>query len=342
MDLDALLAERESNPPSGENLEYEDIFLVMEIAARPVEERQAGDEILEAEDPDFADVAQKALAVMERSHDLRAGVVLAGAQLFTRGLAGFSEGLAYVRGCLEQHWETCHPELDAEDDDDPTMRINALRALGATDPVLRGLRAAPLTESRAFGGVTLRDIQISLGQVAPRDGESPKFDSASVAAAFQDTPEDTLAETLAAAQSALEHLQAIEGVFAERTPGQGPHLTEAIRLLQQIIRQVGAVAGVAASSDEDEAEGAAPADASASAARGAPGQILSHADVRAALDAIAAYYQKNEPSSPVPILLGRAKRLVGADFMSIVNELAPQSVDNVRLIGGLGDEHENG
>ena len=340
MGFEALLAPRESNPPSGDNLEYEDVYLAMEIAARPVEERQAGDEILESEDPDFSDVAQKALAVMERSHDIRAGVVLAGAQLFTRGLPGFSEGVAYIRGCLEQHWETCHPELDAEDDDDPTMRINALGALAAPDPVLRGLRSAPLTESRTFGRVTLRDMQISLGQITPRDGETPQFDSAAVAAAFRDTPVDTLTEILAAAQSALEHLQAIEQIFAERTPGQGPQLAEAIRLLQQIVRQVAAAADVAIENDETDAESGGSTGSSSKAVRGAPGQIMSPADVRAALDAIVVYYQKNEPSSPVPILVERAKRLVGADFMSIVNELAPQSVDNVRLIGGLGDDYD--
>lgn len=338
MDLEVLLAPRESNPPSGDNLEYEDVYLAMEIAARPVEERQAGEEILESEDPDFGDVAQKALAVLERSHDLRAGVILAGAQLFTRGFHGFTEGVGYIRGCLEQHWESCHPQLDAEDDDDPTMRINALQGLAEPDTILRGLRATPLTDSRTFGRATLRDIQIASGHVTLRDAESPQFDSAALAAAFRDTAQETLTDTLGAAQSALEHFRAIERIFADRTPGQGPQLAEPIRLLQQIIREMAAVADVAVDTGEDDAEAEGSVDASAKPARGAPGQILSPADVRTALDAIVAYYQKNEPSSPVPILILRAKRLVGADFMSIVNELAPQSIDNVRLIGGLSDE----
>ena len=45
-----------------------------------------------------------------------------------------------------------------------------------------------------------------------------------------------------------------------------------------------------------------------------------------------------EPSSPLPILLKRAKRLVGADFMEIINDLAPSGVDNVKLIGGVTEE----
>ena len=338
MVLEALLAPRESNPPSGDNLEYEEVFLAMEIAARPGEERQAGEEIIEPEDPDFADVAQKAVAVLELSHDLRAGVVLAGAQLFTGGLQGFAEGVGYLRGCLEQHWDSCHPELDADDNDDPTMRINALQGLADPDCVLRGLRMTPLTESRTFGRATLRDVQIVSGHVTPRHDEAPQFDSASLAAAFRDTSQEVLTENLRAAQNVHGHLKAIEQIFSERTPGQGPQLAETIKLVHQIIREVAAAANVALESGED----ASGADGSSAElpnpSRGAPWQILSPADVRTSLDAIVAYYQKNEPSSPVPILLLRAKRLVGADFLSIVNELAPQSVENVRLIGGLNDE----
>lgn len=53
------------------------------------------------------------------------------------------------------------------------------------------------------------------------------------------------------------------------------------------------------------------------------------------------YYAKHEPSSPLPILLKRAKRLVGADFMEIIKDLAPDGAANVRLIGGDA-ETENG
>ena len=339
MDLKALLAPRESSPPSGENLEYEDVFVAMEIASRPGEERQAGDEILEAADPDFAEAARKALAVMERSHDLRAGVTLAGALLFTRGLPGFAEGTAYVRGCLEDHWDSCHPQLDADDDDDPTMRINSLQALASTDQVVRGLRRAPLTESRTFGRVTLRDVLIASGQAALPEGEAPGFDSAGIAAAFRDTPPDTLDEVLAGARDALENLQAIERIFAEKTPGQGPQLAEPVRLLQKIVQTVAPAAGKEVEAAESEpGAGGEEAQGPAAAGPSAPGQIASLADVRRSMDAIIAYYQKNEPSSPVPLLLERAKRLVGADFMVILNDIAPQGVENARLIGGLPDE----
>ena len=56
-----------------------------------------------------------------------------------------------------------------------------------------------------------------------------------------------------------------------------------------------------------------------------------------ALDKIISYYQRHEPSSPVPVLLTRAKRLVSADFLTIMKDMAPQGVDQVRQIGGIDD-----
>ena len=341
MDIEALLAPLDPEAPSGDNLEYDDVFVAMEIAARPGQERQAGSEILEAEDPDFRDVAAKALAVMQRSHDLRAGATLAGAVLFTEGLPGFAQATAYIRGCLERHWETCHPQLDPDDDDDPTMRINALQALGAPDPLLRGLRSTPLTDSRAFGRVTLRDVLIAQGQITLPDGAAPVFDSAAIDAAFKDTDADLLEARLQAARAAQDDLLAIEAIFAERTPGQGPQLSEAVRLLRQVVQSLSAALGTEA--DATTEDGAAPGEGEAPAAgarAAAPGQIASQSDVVRTLDAVIAYYRRAEPSSPVPLLIERAKRLVGADFMVIVKDMAPGGVDNVRLIGGLEEYEE--
>ena len=56
------------------------------------------------------------------------------------------------------------------------------------------------------------------------------------------------------------------------------------------------------------------------------------------LDRIMQYYERQEPSSPVPILLARAKRLVNADFMTIMRDLAPSGLDNVNMVGGLQDD----
>ena len=345
MDPVVLLEARSEDAPSGENLEYDPVFVEMELAAQPGEETQIGDTVTAAQDPEYREVAEKAQEVLEQSHDLRAAVYLADAVLHTQGLKAFADVTAYIRGCLEKYWDTCHPELDPDDDDDPIMRINAIQGLcGQPDgqsgpsPVYRSLRRVGLSDSRGFGRFSLRDIEIAEGTVSAPEGMENIPDSASVSAAFQDTDADVLENHLAAAKQAEEDIKAVAAVFDEKTPGMGPELDPLVKVLGQIVKTLGRYAGGAQDAPEDEDAGAdahAPAGSPDAGAPRAVGGIKSPADVSNALDRIIDYYRQNEPSSPIPILLMRAKRLVNADFLTIVQDMAPGGVDNVHLIGGI-------
>ena len=77
------------------------------------------------------------------------------------------------------------------------------------------------------------------------------------------------------------------------------------------------------------------------AASAPPGEVNTRADVLKAIDRIVAYYNRSEPTSPVPLLLGRARRLAQMNFMDIMKDLAPDSLSQIQLIGGA-DESEEG
>lgn len=341
MDLDALLAARESDGASGENLEYDFDFMELQRLSAPGEERQAGNEILAAEEPDFKDVEARALAILERAHDLRAAVILADARLNTKGLSGFADAVAYVRGVLEQHWDTCHPELDADDDNDPTMRINAVAGL-ASALTLRYLRRVPLTQSRTFGRVSLRDILVSTGELPAPDG-TDAMDRSAIAAAFSDTAAEVVSANLDAARQIQADLKAIDGIFSDQTPGQGPGLDDLRKTVHQLVRHLSEhvsaeEAPEGSTDDAEEAEDTYAASAPAAPRRmggGPPGSVDTAQDARAALDRVIDYFKRNEPSSPVPIILERAKRLVGADFLTIMKDLAPDGLGSVMNIGGI-------
>ena len=147
LDLDPCLATIDTDAPSGPDLEYDPEFTALELANAPGEERVIGDAVIPAEDPDFAEVARAATALLSRSRDLRVAVILANATLRTEGLTGFETVLGFIRNGLEEHWDSVHPQLDAEDDDDPTMRVNAVLGLTDRGGVLAALRAAPLAEN---------------------------------------------------------------------------------------------------------------------------------------------------------------------------------------------------
>ena len=59
-----------------------------------------------------------------------------------QGVTGFDLGMQLLTGLLETFWDVIHPELDAEEDDDPTMRLNALSALATITAISLGLVAS--------------------------------------------------------------------------------------------------------------------------------------------------------------------------------------------------------
>ena len=71
-----------------------------------------------------------------------------------------------------------------------------------------------------------------------------------------------------------------------------------------------------------------------------PGDIRSRDDAIRVLDQICEYFRKNEPSSPVPLLLQRAKRLLSKDFMEILRDPRIGPIIPDRVIIQRGDDKE--
>ncbi|MDD1618155.1 MAG: hypothetical protein LUQ52_01280, partial [Methylococcaceae bacterium] len=62
--------------------------------------------------------------------------------------------------------------------------------------------------------------------------------------------------------------------------------------------------------------------------------IQSRQDVISEIDEICKYFEHYEPSSPVPFLLQRAKKLLSMNFMEILQDLTPDAVSQAEKICG--------
>ena len=172
-------------------------------------------------------------------------------------------------------------------------------------------------------------------------------DSTTISAAFQDTDSDLLIEKLGIVSTLREDIDAIDDVFNGMIPGQGPDFQSLKDILSQMHGKLGEFAGGGAvdmASDDGGGGEAAPSGGDAGGGGGGGqsfgGRVNNTDDVIRALDQILAYYARSEPSSPLPLLIERAKRLVRADFMTIMQDIAPEGISNVRLVGGLPEESE--
>src|SRR5690606_2994411 len=154
IDLGSLLRPISEDAPCGDNLEYDAAFGALERAAQGTPERVMGDTVIPAAEPDWDDALEPAVALFDRTKDLRVAVPLLHGALKTGGLPAFADGLALIRGLVNDYWESVHPELDKDDNDDPTLRMNSLLVLNDRAGIVASLDRSPLISSRTLGRVT--------------------------------------------------------------------------------------------------------------------------------------------------------------------------------------------
>jgi type VI secretion system protein ImpA len=264
-------------------------------------------------------------------------VLLVRALSHLQGYKGLSDGTRLVHGLLDRYFPTVYPQLDPEEGNDPTMRITAVAGLCAAD-ILAALRIRPLIISRSFGPVSLRDFAVAAGNAAPTP-DAPKLDLAAVEAAFQEV--DLAALELAAdtLKAITAHLAGIEAVFERETSGQGPELGALLDIARQaqhaVVSRLERRIGVA--EPESGTDAVAQPGGATKAGTALSGDIRTRADVIRALDKICEYYAEFEPSSPIPLLLQRGKRLVSKNFLEIIRDMAPDGASQVESIAGKVD-----
>jgi len=342
IDVESLLQQISAESPCGDDLEYDAAFLAMQRTAAGKPAQEMGGQVVEGEAPDWRAVQQAATELLKRSKDLRTAVLLARALLNTGGIGGFADGLALIHGLIERYWEPVHPRLDPDDDNDPVMRVNAIAALGDRELTINALRLMPLAESRRLGRYTLRDIEIANGTL-PRPEGAEGTDQASIDAAFLDMDGDALSALSAAVSSAFTNLNALEGALdAAVGSAAGADLTlltSTLRSMRHQLDQQLQRRGLGGGASEGAGDGAgSQSSVSGGGAAAMSGVIQGRQDIIRTLDRICGWYETNEPASPVPLLLQRAKRLVSKDFLELVRDLSPSGLSELQNIAGIENQ----
>lgn len=323
--------------PCGPNLEYDPGLIELDKAAREKPEEQVGKEIKPAVPPDWKAVDRLASMLLDKTRDLRVAIPLARAQLQLAGYPGFAAVVALIRGWCEQFWPTLHPQLDPDDNNDPTLRLNLLSELKSAE-LLRQLRRVPLITSRGIV-VSLREIALAKGELSPAENEK-SLSQNEIDGAFQDVPEGELRQLREALQLSLTDLAAIDKRITDQVGANvavdfSP-LTDSLQTAFQLVSEQWELRRPA---EEQPVNSEVPmptvAGQVAPPPRGLSGEVCSRDDVVKALDKICDYYEKHEPSSPIPLLLRRAQKLSTMNFLEILQELAPSGLTEAQSVGGI-------
>lgn len=283
--------------------------------------------------PNWAEIRDEALSALGTSKDLRLLTYLGAAVLRTEGIPAFVRTLG-----IASHWLAVYPtQVYPLIDEDALFRQNALNCFADPVAVIDGLRRMPLISHRQHGRFGLRDLEIVSGQTTPV-GDEPRPDGAQIDAAFNATALEELKALAETIDGALTALNAIDA--AMRTASNGEFVPTFDALSAQFKKMIAALRAKIASHPaalETGSAGEAPAEGGGPAAV-AVGAIRSRQDAIRALEAAAEFFRRNEPSSPIPLFLDRAKRLVSKDFLEVLADVAPEALPQARSAGGLREE----
>jgi type VI secretion system protein ImpA len=342
--IDSLLSPVNLDAPCGDFSEdntslYSD-FSALEQAAKGKPEQVMGDSVIPAVEPDWRSVYELSLELLKKTKDLKVACYLTQSLIMRQGFEGVRDGLLVIEGLLKEYWQDVHPQLTIDDDYDPDYRVNAVAYLADAD-FIKSLAKIKLVASKAVGQFTLIDYRLAISGDDKPEGAP---DISLINAAFMDVDLESLKSVQDAVGSAISSVESITQIFDEKlTDASGPQLAPLLAELKYVLkvygeflsdRGVDAEDGALEEGGED-AEQTMTEESTAVVVKTNPGEVNSREDVIKQIDKICTYYVKNEPSSPVPLILNRAKKLVSMDFMDIMKDMSPESVKAIMSLAGM-------
>ncbi|MBN8632080.1 MAG: type VI secretion system ImpA family N-terminal domain-containing protein [Rhodobacterales bacterium] len=320
---------------------------------------------------DWSEVLSESEAMAETGRDVRLLVIVTRALANSEGFAGLESGLGLLTQTVETYWDNVHPLLreSASPREAATRRINAMLDLENADNgllcdleftvVLNPRGIGPITGGDlAAGGLSRSTAQTEMAQglgdketaelLAKHDARVNRV-AAACRAQSAERPEEA-AELIQSIEGAKAALATLEAALTARAGenGIGIKFAKLDKLLTRTLVPLKA-AQDGAGSDAPATEGptmadppsAAPATNGAhppTAAAGIPGAVNSRRDVEKCLDMIIDFYERTEPSSPIPHLARRMRKMVPMNFMQLMEEIAPSGMKEFKNVAGVDDK----
>jgi type VI secretion system protein ImpA len=331
----------------GENMEDDSGFQSFFFAAEGTPERYDGQTTSPAEPPDWREIKKQALEYLGQTKDVKLISVLCQAVLNTEGLLKFEECLRGLSALISENWVEFYPPLD-EDDGDPLERLSALGHL-TEGYITTTLKTTPLASVKGLGQVTLQSIDKGIA------GSSDDALSLSqIKGIFSEVDSSENLALYTAINHCKTHLNDINQVFIEQAGHEyGVNFDPTLDVLGQLAlayenhANLQMVAEEANSEDADVADHEDSEEGIMVSSNGggrsvntfdANGKLGSRKDVEKCFKMILEYYAQHEPSSPIPILVQRANKLVHLDFLAIMKDIYPDALSSLHQLGGITEE----
>jgi type VI secretion system protein ImpA len=331
-----LLKPISTQQPCGANLEYDPAYLVLQARLQPKADVQYGEFKSKPEPPDWAEIERDCQhLLLHKSKDINILVWLTRARTHMAGARGLLEGLSALQAVLETFAEQVHPQIVLDGQKEPAVRANALAALCDPEGLLGDVRDVVIASGTAFR-LTVRDVDLAFS--VSRPPHAVQVDSVKRQLADLHAKKDEALLSLLACGVRMQNIDqwcktGPGNTLGEHAPSLGPllKLLEAMTLFMDPAQTNPLppgkmVASPALWSDEQ----AQAQDALAyvvklmsTTAYTASGTAHQREQIGLLLSQTRQWIERNEPSSPVIVLLKQAQRMWGKPFPEVAPMIPP-------------------
>lgn len=306
MDVEALLAPVSDQSPVGPDLSYDGARQEIEAFF----EQSAED----ADGIDWRDVIRKIVAQSAETKDVWLAIYLARAGARKGDLGTVVAGVQMLAGLFDRYWDTVHPSLEEYGF---AGRKGPCESLARIGEFLGPLRRTVIFEHPRLGRYTGEDLERFAAEGDAADGFGQ------FRAAIADVPNEDLQQQVDRLDQLREAVRQVDTILMANAEGDsGTNFQLTYEAIEAIRRALAPFAGIVEEAKLD--VGDQPVVETST--QRTVGKVESREDVVRALDAVAEYYSRREPGSPIPVALRRIRNWVDMDFMAILADIAPNSV----------------
>lgn len=356
-DFSKLLSPVSAESVSGENCEYDELYLALDELALGTEESEMGDSVIEGKDPDYRTLYKNTLSLWSKTRDLRVASFFTLSSLCLFGLDGLKDGLRLIEYLVKEQFDTFYPQLDPDDDNDPTERINILAMLSPTDGafsdayhVLAHIRELKLVPELDY---TLKDYLVLTGYLESKEDK----DLSSLLAQIATVPVSSVASQLEKVEQILVINQNLCSIFNEKVGDRGyltmDSMDHELNYLKNLYSSVIKNSNQTLADTKESSDEAVSTEANQGSENNlgntktvalkaqdpllAPQafnlesyKVKNRNDALLLLKKSAEYFQVAEPTSPVPFLINRALKMANMNFMDLLGEIDQNALDRGR------------
>ncbi len=326
MDIDALVAPLSDEQPSGADL-YGDLKRqqIEQVFERSISDGTASD----TSASQWQDAIDLIIEQCEITRDLWLPVYLMRAATQAGQFDLVVEASTFMARLIETRWADVHPQLE---DLGFIGRKTPCESLTRIGDFLGPLERMPLVTHPRFGAISGADFEKFRVNGPKADGFG-EFRQAVDAIG-----ESGLQQAVDGLEALSVAIKSVDNTLTVHADGDtGTNFTPTYDSLTRMKKAVISFLPQAVS-EPDPDGGSAGAEGAESDMQSAPsngsfsGGINSRQDVVRAIDAICAYYSRSEPGSPVPFVLRRARDWISLDFMAVLADIAPGSLDEATRV----------